>query len=75
MKILLLWNSLSSVYVTNYEYENDDQNEFILEDIAKYCNCSINDADILMTDFTVLGFVDYNRDENVIHLNEKLLIF
>ena len=55
--------------------ENDDQNEFILEDIAKYYNCSINDADILMTDFTVLGFVDYNRDENVIHLNEKLFHF
>ena len=55
--------------------ENDDQNEFVLEDIAKYYNCSINDADILMTDFTVLGFVDYNRDENVIHLNDKLFIF
>ena len=55
--------------------ENDYQNEFILEDIAKYYNCSINNADILMTDFTVLGFVDYNRDENVIHLNEKLFNF
>ena len=55
--------------------ENDDQNEFTLEDIAQYYNCSISDADILMTDFTVLGFVDYNRDENVIHLNEKLFNF
>jgi len=36
---------------------------------------SINDADILMTDFAVLGFVAYNRGENVIHLNEKLFNF
>ena len=55
--------------------ENDNQIEFNLEDIAKYYNCSINDADILMTDFAVLGFVAYNRDENVIHLNEKLFHF
>ena len=55
--------------------ENNDQNEFILEDIAQYYNCSLSDADILMTDFTVLGFVDYIRDKNVIHLKDKLFHF
>ena len=52
--------------------ENNDQNEFILEDIAfQYYNLSLSDADILMTGFTALGFVDYNVDKNVIHLKDK----
>ena len=55
--------------------ENNDQNEFLLEDIAQYYNCSLSDADIFMTDYTVLGFVDYIRDENVIHLKDKLFHF
>lgn len=55
--------------------DNDDQREFLLDDVAKYYNCSVKDADILMTDFTVMGFVHYSSDTNKIHLNDKLFNF
>lgn len=55
--------------------DNNDQREFLLNDVAEYYNCSVQDADILMTDFTVLGFVDYSSDTNKIHLNDKLYNF
>ena len=46
---------------------------FLLSEVAKYYSYSIVDAQSLMTDFTVLGFVNYDTDKELVHLNDKII--
>ena len=51
------------------------QKTFLLSEVAKYYSYSIVDAQTLMTDFTVLGFVDFDIDKELIQINDKLYHF
>ena len=48
---------------------------FLLTEVAKYYSYSFVDVQSLMTDFAVLGFVDFDTDKELIHLNDKLYHF
>jgi len=55
--------------------EYKGQRNFLLSDIALYYNYSIEDADRLMSNFAILGFVDYDLDNQAIHINDRLDYF
>lgn len=48
---------------------------FWLFEIADYFDYALNDADHLMTNFAILGFVDYDRDSERIEIKNKLFHF
>jgi hypothetical protein len=48
---------------------------FSIREIAKYYSYSVVDAQTLMTDFAILGFVDFNQDKQNVKLNDKLFHF
>ena len=52
-----------------------NERDFLLSDIADAYNCSLKDADVLMTNFAVLGFVDYHIAKEVIVIKDRLYHF
>ncbi len=55
--------------------ENNGQRKFLLSDIAMYYGYSIDDADRLMSNFAILGFVDYDQDKRIISIKDRLDYF
>ena len=55
--------------------DHKGEKNFIISEIAKYYSYSLVDAAGLMSDFAILGFVDYDTDRNTILVKDKLFEF
>ena len=55
--------------------DHSGQKDFLLSEIAGYYKFSLNDAHLLMTDFAILGFVDYDADRERVFIKDKLYHF
>ena len=55
--------------------DHKGEKEFHISEIAKYYNYSYKDALGLMSDFTILGFVDFNTDVDQIVVKDRLFEF
>ena len=54
---------------------NQGNRDFLISEIAKYYSYSITDAIGLMSDFAILGFVDFDTDINQVILKDRLFNF
>jgi len=55
--------------------ESRGDRKFFLEEIARYYRFSVDNAHQLMTDFAVLGFVDFNTDLGYVSIKDRLFNF
>ncbi|MDG1850397.1 MAG: hypothetical protein P8I82_07950 [Flavobacteriales bacterium] len=54
---------------------SSNERYFLLSEIAEAYKYSVKDADLLMTNFAVLGFVDYDSDRETVLIKDKLFNF
>ena len=55
--------------------DNKGEKKFLISEIAKYYSYSLVDASGLMSDFAILGFVNYDTDKNQILIKDRLFHF
>jgi len=55
--------------------QNGDSRDFSAQDYAKYLKFSINDVRPNLVRLSALGFITYDIDDDIVHVNEKLYTY
>lgn len=55
--------------------QNGDARDFTVQDYAKYLKFSINDVKPNMVRLSAMGFITYDFDDDMVHVNEKLFTY